>query len=89
MIFTQGTVSAQVNRTFSHGNTDKYSDDYWDDPFAMPKMTTLRRLKVSGSGLDTSDPEFVNSKWLFDTPGVITPDQVSFIPPYIYFFKYL
>lgn len=26
-------------------------------------------------GLDENDPQFINSKWLYDTPGVVHPDQ--------------
>jgi hypothetical protein len=28
------------------------------------------------SGLDPSDEEYAKSKWCYDTPGVVHPDQV-------------
>uniref|UniRef100_A0A1B6HVK5 G domain-containing protein n=1 Tax=Homalodisca liturata TaxID=320908 RepID=A0A1B6HVK5_9HEMI len=67
---------SHVNRTFDHGLVDKYTDEEWEDPFALPKLRTLKKLRSPGSGVDPADPMFTQSKWLYDTPGVITPDQI-------------
>lgn len=40
-------------------------------------MVKVNRNRVTSStlGLDEKDPQFINSKWMYDTPGVIHPDQ--------------
>ncbi|KAG8278393.1 nitric oxide associated protein 1 [Homalodisca vitripennis] len=70
---------SHVNRTFDHGLVDKYTDEEWEDPFALPKLRTLKKLRSPGSGVDPADPMFAQSKWLYDTPGVITPDQLNIL----------
>lgn len=46
------------------------------DPFSS-NVTQVNRNRVTSSslGLDENDPEFKTSKWMFDTPGVVHPDQ--------------
>jgi len=43
------------------------------DPFCMDRSSEGPRPL---SGLDPSDEEYTKSKWCYDTPGVIHPDQV-------------
>lgn len=44
------------------------------DPFSMKHFSEGPRPL---SGLDPSDEEYANSKWCYDTPGVVHPDQVK------------
>lgn len=44
------------------------------DPFAIsgqPNSSGQTKL-----GIDERDPKFMQSKWCYDTPGVVQPDQV-------------
>jgi hypothetical protein len=43
------------------------------DPFSMEISSEGPRPL---SGLDPSDEEYAKSKWCYDTPGVVHPDQV-------------
>lgn len=44
------------------------------DPFSMEHSSEGPRPL---SGLDPSDEEYARSKWCYDTPGVVHPDQVG------------
>lgn len=46
------------------------------DPFASSaSKVNTNRVTSSSLGLDENDPQFKTSKWLYDTPGVVHPDQ--------------
>lgn len=46
------------------------------DPFSSVAIKVdPNRTTSSSLGLDEKDPRFANSKWLYDTPGVVHPDQ--------------
>lgn len=60
------TLVGNVGRTF-YDNKENFTTD----PFSMGRST-----RVTNIGLDHKDPAFQNSRWCFDTPGTVQPDQV-------------
>lgn len=60
-------ILGNVGRTF-YDNKENFTTD----PFSMGRST-----RVTNIGLDHKDPAFQNSRWCFDTPGTVQPDQVS------------
>lgn len=47
------------------------------DNFTAPNKHQLAKARILGSGIDPNDPDFIKSKWFYDTPGVLHEDQVS------------
>lgn len=70
-------VLGQIGLTFYNplGKDDVIKQDKID-PFASDAVKVNRnRVTSSNLGLDENDGQFANSKWMFDTPGVVHPDQ--------------
>uniref|UniRef100_R4G3E1 Putative gtpase n=1 Tax=Rhodnius prolixus TaxID=13249 RepID=R4G3E1_RHOPR len=46
------------------------------DNFTAPNKHQLAKARILGSGIDPNDPDFIKSKWFYDTPGVLHEDQI-------------
>lgn len=60
------TLMGHIGRTFQNEEPTDVKD-----PFSVTKALTARQL-----GIDPEDPEFKESRWCFDTPGTVQPDQI-------------
>lgn len=56
-------------------NSDATKDHNIDQFAASVPKINRNRVTSSSLGLDENDPQFKNSKWMHDTPGVVHPDQ--------------
>ncbi|KAL1132191.1 hypothetical protein AAG570_010148 [Ranatra chinensis] len=63
----------QIGRTFQASLTQDQVTEA--DTFSVPNRNHLRAVHPPGSGLDPNDPDLVQSRWVYDTPGVLHKDQ--------------
>lgn len=63
------SLAGHIGRSFK--NVYKVKPDI-DDPFAANQ----RGKKKEKFGLDPNDREYKDSRWFYDTPGVVQPDQI-------------
>jgi hypothetical protein len=66
--FIHASFSGHIGRTFQAKKPQPGLD-----PFSVKNYQQGPRPL---SGLDPSDEEYAESKWCYDTPGVVHPDQV-------------
>lgn len=70
-------ILGQIGFTFYNpSSSTKTLNQNQSDPFSS-YVTQINTSRVTSSslGLDENDLEYKNSKWMFDTPGVVHPDQ--------------
>ncbi|XP_046987580.1 nitric oxide-associated protein 1 [Schistocerca americana] len=60
------TLVGHIGRTFQNEEQPEVND-----PFSVSKSLTIQQ-----SGINPKDPEFSESRWCFDTPGTVQPDQI-------------
>lgn len=74
--------AGHIGRTFPTEKSNVNSDKMIDEEFVMPKVTN-KFLQTDDRKVFNPDADaFKRSKWCYDTPGVVHPDQV---PPEVYF----
>lgn len=66
--FIHTPFSGHIGRTFQAERPDSGLDQF--------SMKTYTEGSRPLSGLDPSDEDYAQSKWCYDTPGVVHPDQV-------------
>lgn len=68
-----GHIGYTFYNPLSNDSVVKHDDG---DPF-VSNMVKSNKYRVTSSslGLDENDPQFKYSKWMYDTPGVVHPDQ--------------
>lgn len=70
-----------VGRTFTRPQTYEVLEDWKKNSFVMPTFSNrIVKGDEKQKTLNPNDPEFKHSKWCYDTPGVVHPDQVQFSP---------
>lgn len=77
------TLIGHIERTFTN---DEPLDEAKSDMFSVHVSgNTSGKVKI---GINEQKPEYKLSKWCYDTPGVVQPDQVTYKLSYIPF-KYV
>lgn len=66
-----------IGRTFKVLTAPKNAEEVLKEEFAMPKITNKLLNTDERKVFNEDDKNFKLSKWCYDTPGVIHPDQVS------------
>lgn len=66
------SLMGYVDKTFS---VDSSLDEN-SDLFAVSAQSRRDSNSAPNVGIDENDPLYMLSKWCYDTPGVIQPDQV-------------
>jgi len=56
------------------------------DPFSLAAKEP--KNFIPSVGIDPNDEEYVAGRWCYDTPGVIYPDQVSFVKNVLFLANY-
>lgn len=71
------SIIGQIGLTFyKPSGVDDIVRQNETDPFATNKVkVNTSRVTSSTLGFDENDPQFKNSKFMYDTPGVVHPDQ--------------
>lgn len=69
-------ILGQIGLTFYNSSKCDELEKENMDPFNS-SLNNINKNRVTSSslGLDENDPQFINSKWMYDTPGVVHPDQ--------------
>uniref|UniRef100_A0A023F778 Putative gtpase n=1 Tax=Triatoma infestans TaxID=30076 RepID=A0A023F778_TRIIF len=72
--FAQPQLIGHIGRTFTKKPVTEEIQSA--DNFTVPNRQQLADARIIGSGVDPNDPDFLKSKWFYDTPGVLHSDQI-------------